>query len=305
MMRDAFVRALSELAAEDERIMLVNGDLGFGVLTGFIEQFPNQYVNAGVAEQNMTAIACGMALTGARAYTYSIGNFPTLRCLEQLRNDVCYHHADVTVVAVGGGFSYGQLGVSHFATEDLSVMRSLPGICVVAPSDPWQAYQLTRQLHDRGGPAYLRIDKGSAGLPEDEVELGKARHARDGEDAVIFSTGAILSEAMSAAGALSEDGIEIRVIDVHTVKPLDVEVICAAAAECGRVFTLEEHVVAGGLGSAIAETCAEAGIALKSFRRIGIPDVFPDVVGDQAYLRSRYGLDAASIAEVVRKAVTN
>jgi transketolase len=304
-MRDAFIRALSELAAEDERVMLVNGDLGFGVLTDFTQRFLQQYVNAGVAEQNMTAIACGMALTGARVYTYSIGNFPTLRCLEQLRNDVCYHHADVTVVAVGGGFSYGQLGVSHFATEDLSVMRSLPGMCVVAPSDPWQAYELTHQLHARGGPAYLRIDKGSAGLTVGDVELGKVRQVRDGGDAVIFSTGAILSEAMVAADALADGGFGLRVIDVHTVKPLDADAICAAAAECGHVFTLEEHVIAGGLGSAIAEVCAEAGVALKSFRRIGIPDVFPDVVGDQAYLRAHYALDAASIAEVVRKAVAN
>lgn len=304
-MRDAFVRALSELAAEDERVMLVNGDLGFGVLTDFIGRFPGQYVNAGVAEQNMTAIACGMALTGARAYTYSIGNFPTLRCLEQLRNDICYHQADVTVVAVGGGFSYGQLGVSHFATEDLSVMRTLPGMTVVAPSDPWQAYDLTRQLHARGGPSYLRIDKGSAGLAPGEVELGRSRQVRDGDDAVIFSTGAILSEALAAADALAEDGIAMRVIDVHTVKPLDIDGICAAATECGHVFTLEEHAVAGGLGGAIAEACAEAGVTLKSFRRIGLGDVFPDVVGDQSFLRARYGLDSASIAAAVRRAVLN
>jgi transketolase len=246
-----------------------------------------------------------MALTGARAYTYSIGNFPTLRCLEQLRNDVCYHQADVTVVAVGGGFSYGQLGVSHFATEDLSAMRSLPGMTVVAPSDPWQAYELTRQLHERGGPAYLRIDKGRAGLPEGEVELGRARQVRAGGDVIIFSTGAILSEAVAAAEALVDDGIGVRVIDVHTIKPLDIEGVCAAAAECGHVFTLEEHVVTGGLGSAIAEVCAEAGIALKSFRRIGLPDIFPDVVGDQAYLRARYGLDAVSVAGFVRRTLAN
>lgn len=304
-MRDAFVRALGELAAEDERVMLVNGDLGFGVLTEFIGRFPNQYVNAGVAEQNMTAIACGMALTGARAYTYSIGNFPTLRCLEQLRNDVCYHHADVTVVAVGGGFSYGQLGVSHFATEDLSVMRSLPGMTVVAPSDPWQAYELTRQLYASGGPAYLRIDKGKAGLSAGEVTLGKIRQVRDGDDAVIFSTGAILSEALAAADALAEDEIRVRVIDVHTVKPLDIEGVCAGAAECGHVFTVEEHAMSGGLGGAIAEACCEGGVALKSFRRIGLGDTFPDVVGDQAFLRARYGLDAASITATVRQAVFN
>ena len=304
-MREAFIHALSELVADDDRIILVNGDLGFGVLDDFRQRFPDQYVNAGVAEQNMTAVACGMALTGARAYTYSIGNFPTLRCLEQLRNDVCYHGANVTVVAVGGGFSYGQLGVSHFATEDLGVMRALPGMTVVAPSDPWQAHELTRQLHARGGPAYLRIDKGAAGVPAGDVELGKVRQVRAGRDAVIFSTGAILSEAIAAADEVESAGFRLRVIDVHTLKPLDVEGIRTASLECGHVFTLEEHVVTGGLGSAVAEACADGNVSLKSFRRIGLEDSFPDVVGDQAYLRGRYSLDAASVAAKVKQAVLN
>ena len=304
-MREAFVRALGELAAVDPRIILVNGDLGFGVLTDFIETYPDQYVNAGVAEQNMTAMACGMAMTGARAYTYSIGNFPTLRCLEQLRNDVCYHDADVTVVAVGGGFSYGQLGVSHFATEDLAIMRALPGMTVVAPSDPWQAYELTRQLHQRGGPAYLRIDKGSAGLPPGPVELGKVRQVRDGADAVIFATGGILAEAIGASRRLRDTKIGTRVIDVHTIKPLDVESIVQSVRECGHVVTLEEHVISGGLGSAIAEACVEAGVPVKSFRRLGLRDEFPDVVGDQAFLRQRYELDAAHVAAVVRRAIAS
>lgn len=304
-MREAFVRALSQLAERDPSVMLVNGDLGFGILTDFIRRFPGQYVNAGIAEQNMTAIACGMALTGARAYTYSIGNFPTLRCLEQLRNDVCYHRSNVTVVAVGGGFSYGQLGVSHFATEDLAMMRSLPGMTVVAPSDPWQAFELTLQLHARGGPAYLRIDKSAAGVAAGGVELGKARHVREGREGVLFATGGILSEALGAADSLKHEHISIRVVDVHTVKPLDVGAICASARACGHVFTLEEHVIAGGLGSAIAETCAEAGIPLKSFRRLGVEDAFPDVVGDQCYLRQRLGLDAASVADAIRKTVVS
>ena len=302
-MRDAFVRALGELAGEDPRVILVNGDLGFGVLTDFIERYPGQYVNAGVAEQNMTAIACGMAMTGARAYTYSIGNFPTLRCLEQLRNDVCYHHADVTVVAVGGGFSYGQLGVSHFATEDLAIMRALPGMTVVAPSDPWQAYELTRQLHVRGGPAYLRIDKGLAGLPRGEVVLGKARQVRDGDDAVVFAAGGILSEAVAASDALRREGLGVRIVDVHTIKPLDVDSISASIRACGHVVTLEEHVIAGGLGGAIAESCLEAGVEFRSFRRLGLHDEYPAVVGDQAFLRERYGLSAAYVASAVRDAV--
>ena len=299
-MRDAFVRALSEIAAQDPRVMLVNGDLGFGVLTDFIARFPDNYVNAGVAEQNMTAVACGMALAGARAYTYSIGNFPTLRCLEQIRNDVCYHRADVTVVSIGAGFSYGQLGVSHFATEDLAVLRAIPELTVVSPSDPWQAYALTHQLHRLGGPSYLRLDKGSAGLGEAPIEIGKARTVRNGSDAVIFATGSILGEALAAAHELSGEGRSVRVVDVHTLKPFDGESVCEAAQACGTVITLEEHVVNGGLGGAVAEACLEGGATVSAFRRIGLPDVFPSIVGDQAWLRGHFGLDRMSVANVVR-----
>lgn len=302
-MRDAFVRALSELAAEDPSVMLITGDLGFGVLTGFAERFPASCLNAGVAEQNMTAVACGMAMAGARAYTYSIGNFPTLRCLEQLRNDVCYHRADVTAVAVGGGFSYGQVGMSHFATEDLAILRALPQMTVVAPSDPWQAYALTRQMHAEGGPQYLRIDKSLAGLPEGPVELGRARQVRAGSDAVIFATGGILGEAAAAAETLAEDGVETRVVDVHTIKPLDVEAICEAAAACGIVLTLEEHSVIGGLGGAVAETLLSAGVRVERFVRLGIGDCHPSVVGDQAYLRARHGLDRRGVLRALREAL--
>jgi transketolase len=299
-MRDSFIRALTDLTGEDSRIMLVNGDLGFSVLDDFRARFPGNYVNAGVAEQNMTAVACGMALAGARSYTYSIANFPTLRCLEQLRNDVCYHRADVTVVAVGGGFSYGQLGMSHFATEDLAILRALPEMVVVAPSDPWQAYALTRQLHARGGPTYLRLDKAQAGLPEGEVVLGKVRTVRDGADAVIFAVGGILGEALAAAEMLSRDGISVRVVDVHTLKPFDVEGVCAAARACAYVVTLEEHSVVGGLGGAVAEACLEAGVAVRGFARVGLNDLYPSEVGDQQHLRAHYGVDRHAVAARLR-----
>jgi len=299
-MRDAFIRALGEIAAVDPSVMLVTGDLGFAVLDDYIAAHPDKYLNAGVAEQNMTAVACGMALTGARSYTYSIGNFPTLRCLEQLRNDVCYHRADVTVVCIGAGFSYGPLGMSHFATEDLAIMRALPEMTVVAPSDPWQAYALTRQMHALGGPCYLRLDKGVAGLPEAAVELGRARRVRDGTDGVIFATGAILGEALAAAGQLADEGMAIRVVDVHTLKPFDAESVCEAAEACGVVVTLEEHGVTGGLGGAVAEACLEGGANVQRFRRVGIDDCYPDVVGDQDFLRARYGVDRHAAAAAMR-----
>lgn len=304
-MRDAFIRALNELAQQDPSVILVNGDLGFGVLTDFIANRPSQYVNAGVAEQNMTAVACGMAIEGARAYTYSIANFTTLRCLEQLRNDVCYHNANVTAVAVGGGFSYGQLGMSHFATEDLAILRALPNMKVVAPSDPWQAYELTKQLYAEAGPAYLRLDKDKAGLdPEGEpVVLGKLRQVRHGRDVVIFGIGGILGEVIAAANALGEDGIHVSVIDVHTLKPFEADRAAAIAGAHGVVLTVEEHNVIGGLGAAVAEACLEAGVPIKRFKRIGLPDRYPEIVGDQRFLRQAYGLDGGAIADVVRAMV--
>ena len=297
-MRDSFVKALEELAHSDPNLILMTGDLGYGVLDKYSQLYPDQFINAGVAEQNMTAMACGMAISGAKVFTYSIGNFPTLRCLEQIRNDVCYHRADVTVVAIGGGFSYGQLGMSHFAIEDLAIMRTLPDMVVVAPSDPWQADELTRQLHARGGPAYLRLDKGGAGLSSDpqSVKLGEARVVREGTDIAIFAIGSILASAMGAAVILEASGISTKVVEIHTLKPLDVEAISSVARSVTAIFTLEEHSVIGGLGGAVAEACLESGSAPKSFLRIGVNDKFPEVVGDQAYLRAFHGLDKDNVA---------
>jgi transketolase len=303
-MRDAFIRSLTELAAADPRIVLITGDLGFGVLTDFAARFPRQFINAGVAEQNMTMLAAGMAREGARAYTYSIANFTTLRCLEQLRNDVCYHEADVTAVAVGGGFSYGQLGMSHFATEDLAILRALPGMTVVAPSDPWSTAELTRQMRERGGPGYLRLDKGSAGAPEEpeEIVLGRVRALRAGSDAVVFATGAIVGEALAASRQLEAEGLRVGVVDVHTIKPFDADGVAEIAGRAGVVLTLEEHTVVGGLGSAVAEACLEGGVRPRVFRRLGLADCFPTLVGDQAYLRAAHALDAAAVVEAVHAA---
>lgn len=304
-MRDAFIAELSEMAATDPSVMLITGDLGFGVLTDYAKQFPSQFVNAGVAEQNMTGLACGLALEGHKVFTYSIGNFTTLRCLEQLRNDVCYHEADVTAVAVGGGFSYGQLGMSHFATEDLAILRALPGMTVVAPSDAWETRLLTRQMANVKGPKYLRLDKGKAGLPElrDEVKLGKVRIIREGADATIITIGAILSEALKAADALSLRNIQVRILSVHTLKPLDVEPIAIAAAETGAIVTVEEHSVVGGLAGAVAEACVKSGSMPRRFKAVGLDDCYPTIVGDQDYLRAAYNMNAEAIARAVQDAL--
>ena len=301
-MRDSFIKTLTFEARQNSDIVLITGDLGFAVLDEFASTLPDQFINAGVAEQNMTMLACGMALDGAKVFTYSIANFTILRCLEQIRNDVCYHDADVTAVSVGGGFSYGQLGMSHFATEDLAIMRALPGIKVVAPSDPWQAGVLTERIIAAGGPCYLRLDKGNSGRgPADptDVAIGKAIIVRPGTDLTIFATGGILKEALDAAALLSKDRIEAEVVDMHTVKPIDVAAIERAAIRSQFIVTVEEHSVIGGLGGAVSEIAASIKGAVV--RRIGLNDKYPTIVGDQNYLRTEHHLNAASIAKTIRE----
>jgi transketolase len=281
--------------------------LGFGVLDSYIRRFPRQFLNAGVAEQNMSGLAAGLALEGRIVFTYSIANFPTLRCLEQIRNDAVYHEANVKVVAIGGGFSYGTLGFSHHATEDLSIMRSL-GIPVVAPGCDWEAAEATTALLATPGTCYLRLDRSSAGntrRPGEDFALGRARILRTGDDMTIISTGGILSVVRDAAERLAtEYDIQCRVLSMHTVHPLDRESILATARDTGGIVTVEEHTLLGGLGGAIAECCLDAGVAPRVFRRIGMQPGAPSIVGSQNYLRSRHGMDAPAIVTAVLNSVT-
>src|SRR5712691_9917857 len=259
-MRTAFFRALLELAAADERVNLVVGDLGFGVVEPFVERFPARFFNAGVAEQNMTGVAAGLALSGKTVFTYSIANFPTLRCLEQIRNDVCYHNANVKVVSVGGGLAYGNLGVTHHASEDVAIMRALPNMTVVAPGDPVEARLATRAVVALDGPCYLRL--GKAGEPvvhteEPDFQLGRALTLRDGSDLTLIASGGMLATADKVAKTLAAQGLGVRLLSMHTVKPIDREAVTRAAVETRYVFTLEEHSIEGGLGGAVAEVMAE------------------------------------------------
>jgi len=302
--RDVFVKRLTELAERDPRIMLITGDLGFGVLDKFAARFPDQFINAGVAEQNMTGLATGLALEGRIVFTYSIGNFPTLRCLEQIRNDACYHGADVKIVAIGGGFSYGALGISHHATEDLSILRSLPDITVVAPGDDWETAEATSALIAARGTCYLRLDKSTAGdthQPGESFRLGRARRVRDGADGTIIATGGILGVALTAAEELATEGVRLRVLSMHTIKPIDADAIVAACRETAGIVTLEEHTVDGGLGSAVSEVCMDRGVIPRQFHRIGLRAGFSSIVGSQEYLRHRYGLSSASVLDAVRR----
>jgi transketolase len=297
-MRDHFVRELTRLAVRDPRIILVTGDLGFGVLNEYREKCPNQFINAGVAEQHMTGLATGMAMEGKIVFTYSIANFPTLRCLEQIRNDACYHGVNVNVVSIGGGFSYGALGISHHATEDLAIMRALPDITVLAPSCDWEAAECAEALVSKDGTGFVRLDKSSPGAtnrPGEAFRIGQSRRLREGQDLTIITCGGILEEAFQAAEALSGRGIECRIVSMHSIKPLDRQAILLAASETGGILTLEEHTLDGGLGSAVSEVLMDEGVFPGAFRRMGLAAEFSSVVGSQRYLRGVYGLDARSV----------
>ncbi len=306
-MRDAFVTALTEIARADKNVMLLTGDLGFGVLTEFAREFPKQYLNVGVAEQNMTGLATGMALEGKTAFTYSICNFPTFRCLEQIRNDVCYHNADVKIVSIGGGFCYGPLGMTHHATEDLAIMRAIPNLTVVAPGDTVETILATRAIYEHKGPCFLRLGRG--GEPkvydqEPEFVLGKGVIVESGGDVSILSIGGILSNVMSAREILHNKGIGTSVFSMHTLRPIDRGLIESLAEESRLIVTVEEHSIYGGLGGAVAEILAEMHGERASLLRVGLDGDFCCEVGDQEYLRGLYGLDPWAIADRVRQATS-
>lgn len=297
-MRDTFVRTLIGLAKENKNIELVTGDLGFGVLKPYWETCPDQFTNAGIAEQNMAAMAAGMALEGKTVFLYSIGNFPTLRCLEQIRNDCAYHNANVKIVCIGGGFVYGSLGMSHHATEDLAALRALPDVVVMAPADLVEAEACTKALVDYKGTAYLRLGRGGEMRLHDKIdslEIGKALRIRDGEKVAIFSTGAIFDEVYGACELLKEKGIYPALYTFPTVKPIDKDTINKVANEVDLIVTCEEHNIIGGLGSAVAEVLAEMRNKKAFLSRVGINDEYSVRVGNQKYLRQQYGMDSVSI----------
>lgn len=298
-MRDTFVRTLIGLAKENKNIELITGDLGFGVLKPFWEQLPDQFTNAGIAEQNMTTVAAGMALEGKIAFTYSIGNFPTLRCLEQIRNDCAYHQANVKIVCVGGGFVYGSLGMSHQATEDLAILRALPDVVVLAPGDLVEAEEATKAMVNDPGTCYLRLGRGGEKRIHDHIDnfqIGKAIQVKDGEKIAIFSTGAIFEEVEGAYDILTQKGFSPAVYTFPTVKPIDAEVIRDCAQRFDYIVTCEEHNIVGGFGSAVAEVMAEMKAKKASLIRIGLNDQYAVLVGNQKYLREKYGMSAEKIA---------
>jgi transketolase len=306
-LRDHFINELFALAKNDDRIVLIAGDVGFGVLTEFAETLPNQFVSAGVAEGNMTGMAAGMALDGRIPYTYSIANFPTLRAMEQIRNDVCYNQAPVNIVAVGAGYAYGALGASHHATEDIAMLRSLPGLDIYSPADTFEAVATARLTATSNRPGYIRL--GRAGEKPihsaDVASLANPLQLRSGSDGILLVTGSIAHNALAAAKLVSDSGINIGVHSIPTIKPFPEEAVLALAMGGSPVFTLEEHSILGGLGSVTAELLSRFTNQVGPLTRFGLPDEFSHHVGDQEYLLTKQGLDPLSLSTKIFEKFSN
>jgi transketolase len=293
-MRNVFARELLQIGKQDSRIVLITGDLGFGVWDEFESELPDQFINAGVSEQSMISMAAGIASEGRRVFVYSIGNFPTFRALEQIRNDVCYMDNAVTIVSVGAGFSYGPQGYTHHALEDVAVMRALPKMEVYVPSDNFETSQLTKLIAGKWVPSYLRLGsfEGKVGGTVVDDSAGFTRVIRGADGHIVFS-GAIGSEVLEAVRILNAGGLRPSIYSVWRLSPLNKDLLNMFHGS--KVLSVEEHSVRGGLGSAILEKLSELRIS-ASVRLLGTSDSNLARVGSAHYLRASSGLSAIDIA---------
>ena len=301
-MRNTFINEITSQIKNDDNVHFLTGDLGFGVLNNMREVIGARFVNVGVAEQLMTGMAAGLALTGKKVFTYSIANFPTLRCLEQIRNDVCYHNLDVKIVSVGAGVAYGTHGYTHFGVEDITALRSLRNMEVICPADPREAKAAARYILEHQGPTYIRLGKnGEPNIHEGEIDFNKQKYVSSynlKSDYVFLSTGSIGFEAKLAVESLRGEGVDINFISVPFINSLERSMF---SPKLKRVFTLEEHVLKGGFGSAILEFLSDENMNIP-VTRFGLPEDI-SLIGNQKFLLKEYGLISDSLTERIRKVI--
>lgn len=304
-MRRTCLEMVHELARKNERIFFVGSDLGFETLEDFREEIPERFIMEGVNEAHAVGLAAGLAMEGKIVYVNTIASFLTRRSFEQVILDLCMHNVKVRLIGNGGGLVYAPLGSTHLAFEDIAIFRALPNMTIVAPADADEMRRLMPLTVDYPGPIYIRLAKGFDPVvtnAETTFRIGKSIPMRLGTDAFIITTGICLRLALPAAEILSSRGIEAAILHMPTVKPLDTETILDMSAPVKAIVTVEEHTVVGGLGGAVAEVLAEANFDMvKRFKRIGIPDVFPDKYGTQDSLMVRYGITTEMIVSVVEQ----
>lgn len=292
-MRNAFAEAITDLAAQDKRIVLLSGDIGNRLFDRFKSLHAGRFLNCGVAEANMIGMAAGMALCGLRPVTYTIASFSTVRCLEQIRVDLCYHNVPVIVVGVGAGLAYAANGPTHHSCEDLAMLRVLPNMTVVCPGDAWEVRAALAAAVQHAGPVYIRIGKKGERLVHSQapkIVLGKALVIKPGSRICLLSTGNMLPEAVDLGVKLDGMGLSTQVVSVHTVKPLDQELLSEVFARFPLVVTIEEHSRLGGLGGSVAEWLADQAPQTASLLRIGTQDEFIHEAGEQEHARALCGL---------------
>jgi transketolase len=306
-MRNAFADELTKLGNEDPRIVMLSGDIGNRLFDKFKDKHPSRFFNCGVAEANMMGVAAGMAINGLRPVAYTITPFVTTRCLEQIRTDVCYHEAPVTIVAVGAGLAYSGLGPTHHACEDISFLRSIPNMVVICPGDAFEVRGALRAAMQQDRPVYIRMGKKGEPVVHPGVltdfAIGKAITISEGNNVCLLSTGNMLPEVIEAAHMLQEKGISAQVVSFHTVKPLDEACLKDAFGRFKLVATIEEHSLIGGFGSAVSEWLADTNTKRQKFVRFGTPDAFFKKSGEQEYAREMLGLSAHQIADKIANAL--
>jgi transketolase len=293
-MRKRSLDMVYELAKKDDRIVFIGSDLGVGTLDSFRKEMPDRFFMEGVSEANIVGMAAGMALEGRIVYVNTIATFLTRRCFEQVVLDLGLHNVNVRLIANGGGVVYAPLGPTHLAIDDIAIMRAVPNMTIVAPSDAEEMSRLMPQTVDYPGPIYIRLGKGGdpvVSSPDKPFRIGKAIQMTTGNDVLLITTGITLKIGLEAADALKANGVAATVLHMHTVKPLDSEALLSHANKAHAIVTIEEHTIMGGLGGAVAEVLAEAGFSsAKRFKRIGLPDAFPHGYGSQASMMQQYGV---------------
>jgi len=303
--RIAFVNTLQELAKKNKNIMLLTGDLGYSVFERYIKLFPKQFINMGVAEQNMTGVAAGLAIENKTPFIYSIVPFITMRNFEQIRNDICYQNLNVKIIGVGAGFSYGPYGHTHHGLEDIGILRTLANLTIICPGDPIETELAVKKAIEIKGPVYIRLGRAGEAIVHDKrpkFSIGKGLIIKEGKDITIIATGNMLGIGLEVSKKLKNRGISVRLISMHTIKPFDSEIIIDSVKKTKAIFSLEEHSIIGGLGSAVSEVLAENKISTR-FKRLGVPDRFTKEIGDQEYMRKVNGLSIDSIVEVILKSL--
>ena len=303
--REIYGKKIAELADTHPEIVALSADVaGTNKFGDFKKAHPDRFFNVGIAEQNLMGVSAGLALEGKVPFTSTFATFASMRAHEQVRTDIAYPNLPVKIIATVGGLSGGQMGPTHQGMEDMGTMRMMPNMTVIAPGDPLQLAQFIEQAYEIPGPVYIRLGRGDDPVIYDEgqkIVVGKAITVREGSDVTIIATGTIMNEAIRAGDRLAQQGISARVVDMHTVRPLDVEVVLAAAEETKRIVTVEDHTTINGLGSAVAEVIADAGVGAK-LKRLGVPDVFA-LVGPPADLYAHYGFDTDGIVSAATSLV--